>query len=74
MVKVNLIKGKMVEQNITQQALAHELGVDVSTLYRWFRDPETYITIRIARKILNVLGIPIESSLAKDIFFAPDVA
>lgn len=72
MVNVNKLRGKMVEMQYTVEALAEEIGVDKSTLYRKFNDRGETFSIREASEIVKILGL--SSSEAADIFFAHCVA
>ncbi|MBR2408958.1 MAG: helix-turn-helix domain-containing protein [Lachnospiraceae bacterium] len=67
MVKVNKLKGKIVERGMNIESLAKMIGVDRATLYRKLNDAEK-ITIGEAAKIKEVLEI--SDSDAYDIFLA----
>ena len=71
MVKINVLRGKMVEVGINVPTLAEEIGVDTSTVYRWFSDPDN-ITVGAAKKIGSALHL--ESDTMQDIFFPISVA
>jgi plasmid maintenance system antidote protein VapI len=66
-VKVNKLKGKIVERGMNIESLAKLIGVDRATLYRKLNDAEK-ITIGEAAKIKDVLEI--SESDAYDIFLA----
>ena len=65
--KVNKLKGKIVERGMNIESLAKMIGVDRATLYRKLNDAEK-ITIGEAAKIKDVLEI--SESDAYDIFLA----
>lgn len=65
--KVNKLKGKIVERGMNIESLAKLIGVDRATLYRKLNDAEK-ITIGEAAKIKDVLEI--SESDAYDIFLA----
>lgn len=65
--KVNKLKGKIVERGMNIESLAKLMGVDRATLYRKLNDAEK-ITIGEAAKIKEVLEI--SDSDAYDIFLA----
>lgn len=65
--KVNKLKGKIVERGMNIESLAKMIGVDRATLYRKLNDAEK-ITIGEAAKIKEVLEI--SDSDAYDIFLA----
>lgn len=72
MVKINKIKGKIVENESSIEDLATFMGVDKSTLYRKFSNSGETLSIKEANAIMAFLNLSKEE--AADIFFAPDVA
>ena len=71
MVKVNMLKGKIVEKGLTVEELAKEIGVNKSTLYRKFGDPDTF-SVGEVNKIVTALDLTPDNAVA--IFFDHDVA
>ena len=67
MVRINALRGNMVENGVNVQCLAKELGVDQSTVYRWFAEPDN-ITVGSACKIGVILNL--RSDEMRDLFFA----
>lgn len=68
MANILLLRGKMVEKNVSVEKLADKLCLDKSTLYRRLdREGETF-TIREANLIVNELQLTKEEASA--IFFA----
>ena len=61
------LRGKMVERGCNVEALAAELGVDKSTVYRKLNNGESF-TIADVQKIKTVLDLTNDE--ASDIFFA----
>ena len=68
MIAVNKLKGKMVEKQISMDALAKALGLNRSTLYRRLGNADKYLTIREAKVIKATLGLSDDE--ATSIFFA----
>jgi plasmid maintenance system antidote protein VapI len=66
-VKVNKLKGKIVEQGMNVETVAKRIGIERSSLYRKLNNFEK-ITIGEARKLKNVLELSDEEATA--IFFA----
>lgn len=64
--KLNLLKGKIVEKGMNVEALAEKIGIDRSSMYRKLNNFEK-ITIGEAQKIKDVLNLSDED--AKTIFF-----
>ena len=54
---VDLLKGIMLEKEITQSDLAESIGIDRSTLYRRFNDDFSSTTVREVQKIISKLGL-----------------
>ena len=61
------LKGKMVETELTVEALAAKIGVDKSTLYRKMEFGEKF-TVGEARKIKDVLSLSNDDVMS--IFFS----
>jgi predicted transcriptional regulator len=64
--KLNLLKGKIVEKGMNVESLAEKIGIDRSSMYRKLNNFEK-ITIGEAQKIKVVLNLSDED--AKTIFF-----
>jgi DNA-binding XRE family transcriptional regulator len=72
LIKVNKLKGKIVEQELTIEKLADRMGINRSTLYRKLSKGGVDITINEAKTISRVLGL--NSQEATEIFFTEEVA
>lgn len=72
MVNINKLKGKIVENGLTIEKLADNIGIDRSTLYRKINNNGETFTIKEADLILNALNLTAEE--AKAIFFSQLVA
>lgn len=64
--KLNLLKGKIVERGMNVETLAEKIGIDRSSMYRKLNNFEK-ITIGEAQKIKDVLELSDEQ--ARTIFF-----
>ncbi|MGT2866628.1 XRE family transcriptional regulator [Streptococcus fryi] len=71
MVDVSKLKGKIVEKNTTQEALADEIGIDRSTFYRKMKQGGAF-SVREANIIVSFLGLSEKEALS--IFFNQQVA
>ena len=72
MVNINKLKGKIVENGLTIEKLADNIGIDRSTLYRKINNNGETFTIKEADLIVNALNLTAEE--AKAIFFSQIVA
>lgn len=72
MVNINKLKGKIVENGLTIDKLAKEIGLDRSTLYRKINNDGETFSIREANLICSVLGLTGQE--ATEIFFSQYVA
>lgn len=72
MVNINKLKGKIVENGLTIEKLADNIGIDRSTLYRKINNNGETFTIKEADLIVNALNLTAEE--AKAIFFSQLVA
>lgn len=72
MVNVNKLKGKIVENGLTVEKLAEQIGMDRSTLYRKLNNAGETFTIREANFICRVLNLT--GTEATSIFFSNYVA
>ena len=66
MVKVNRLKGLIVEKQVTQEVVAESIGVNRSTFYRKMKNNGDF-SLEEAKKIKNVLDLTTEEAV--DIFF-----
>ncbi|MHB9781145.1 DUF739 family protein [Streptococcus sp. 10F2] len=71
MVDVLKLKGKIVEKNTTQEALADKMGIDRSTFYRKMKQGGNF-SIKEANAIVQYLSLSRDEALR--IFFAETVA
>lgn len=69
MTNVSILRGKIVECNTTQEALADAIGVNRSTFYRKMKDNGKNFTVGEVEKIANILSLNSEDVMK--IFFAP---
>ena len=69
MTNVSILRGKIVECNTTQEALADAIGVNRSTFYRKMKDNGKNFTVGEVEKIANILSL--SSGDVMKIFFAP---
>lgn len=73
MVKVNKLRAKIVEHDMTVEQVAKRMGVDRSTLYRKLKKSSgESFTIGEVRKLSEILRLT--PSEITDIFFSEDVA
>lgn len=72
MVNINKLKGKIVENGLTTEKLADDIGIDRSTLYRKINNNGETFTIKEADLIVKALNLTAEE--AKAIFFSQLVA
>ncbi len=72
MVNVKMLKGKMVEKDLTVEKLSDNIGVNKSTLYRKLNAGGDVLTIREVSLIVSALGLT--DAEANAIFFAKTVA
>ncbi len=72
MVNVKMLKGKMVEKDLTVEKLSDNIGVNKSTLYRKLNAGGDVLTIREVNLIVSALGLT--DAEANAIFFAKSVA
>ena len=69
---INKLKGKIVENGMTVEALAEKMGIDRSTLYRKMSNDGETMLIKDANRILSVLNLTQQDAIA--IFFSQFVA
>lgn len=65
-VNVSKLKGKIVENNTTQEYIADKLGIDRSTFYRKIKSNGTTFTIGEVHKMVE--AIPLSHDEAIEIF------
>ena len=66
MVKVNKLKARIVELELTVDSVAERMGVDKSTLYRRFQAPDS-LTVGEVGKLAEILEL--DAPEAMSIFF-----
>lgn len=71
-IKVNLLKAKLVERELSVTNLAEMIGLDRATLYRKLQDGGYGITVGEANKIVSALNLSLTEAM--EIFFAGNVA
>lgn len=69
---VNKLRGKIVENGLNVSALAKQLGMDRSTLYRKINNDGDTLTIKEANRICELLDLKPDEAMA--IFFKNYVA
>lgn len=68
---MNKLKGKIVENGMTMQQLAHKMDVNPGTLYRKIsKQPESFTTKQVYQ-IVMILDLNYQDTM--DIFFDPDL-
>lgn len=67
MVNIQRLKGKIVEEGLTQKDLAKFIGIDRSTFYRKIKDKGRTFNIDEVSKIISTLNL--NNADAIDIFF-----
>lgn len=71
-VNVNKLKGKMVENGVSVESLAEQMGLSKSTLYRKLQNPDEIMLIKDANSIIRILGLSADDAVS--IFFNQFVA
>ena len=66
-VNVNKLKGKMVENGVSVESLAEQMGLRKSTLYRKLQNPDEIMLIKDANSIIRILGLSADDAVS--IFF-----
>lgn len=64
---VQMLKGKIVEKNTTQEAVADSIGVNRTTFYRKMKNKGNTFTVGEMHKIVE--AIPLSKEEAVNIFF-----
>lgn len=64
-----MLKGKIVESGMTQEAVADAIGMNRSTFYRKMKRKGNTFTVEEMNKIVQV--IPLSREEASNIFFTP---
>jgi transcriptional regulator with XRE-family HTH domain len=72
MVNVNKLKGKMVENGLTMEALAKKIGINRSSLYRKMSGGCKTMLLEDANSIATALNLSAEETMS--IFFSHFVA
>jgi len=68
MTNVSILRGKIVEQNTTQEAVADEMGINRSTFYRKMKEDGKLFTVEEVQKLVKILSLSNEEVMK--IFFA----
>ncbi|HGR2660110.1 phage repressor [Streptococcus pneumoniae] len=63
MVNVSKLKGKIIERNTTQEALAKDIGIDKSTFYRKMKQNGSF-SIQEVNLIVSSLGLSKDEALS----------
>lgn len=61
---LNLLRGKMAEQNISKEELAKKIGIDSSTFYRKMKNNGNSFTVGQMHKIVEILKLTHEEAAA----------
>lgn len=71
---INKLRARFVENGLSTEDVARQMGIDRSTLYRKMRgrDGRTTLTISDAQKLAQILGLSPQD--INDIFFGGNVA
>lgn len=69
---INKLRGKIVESGLNIGAIAKELGIDRSTLYRKINSEGDALTVSEANKICEILNLSADDAMS--IFFTNYVA
>lgn len=57
MTNVSILKGKIVERNTTQEAVADEIGINRSTFYRKMKEGGKLFTVEEVQKLVDILSL-----------------
>ena len=71
MVNIPKLRGRMVEKSISAEMIASRLGLNITTIYRRFNEPDSF-TVKEVYEIAKMLGLTAEE--VDSIFFASSVA
>ena len=72
LIDTNKLKAKIIENGMTVESLANEMGIDRSTLYRKLKNDGDTMLVKDANKIVEVLHL--SANEAMNIFSARSVA
>lgn len=72
MASMNKLRGKIIENGMTVEQLAEQIGIDRATLYRKIAADGRTFTVKEADAIKRALNLSVEEAFA--IFFNHDVA
>ena len=72
MTNVSILKGKIVEKNVTQEAVADDIGMDRSTFYRKMKNEGKQFTVEEIQKLRKILELSNDDIIK--IFFTQEVA
>lgn len=59
---MTMLRDKMAEKHISNEAMAKKIGVDASTFYRKMKSDGTNFTVGQMHKIVEVLGLTSEEA------------
>jgi predicted DNA-binding protein (UPF0251 family) len=68
MTNVLILKGKLAENNITQEAVADKMGITRSTFYRKMKENGKSFTVEEVHKLVKILSLTTKDVMK--IFFA----
>lgn len=68
MVNVSMLRGKIVECNTTQEAVADAMGINRSTFYRKMKEKGRFFTVEQVQQMAKILSL--SSDEVMKIFFA----
>ncbi len=71
-INIQKLKGKIVENGLTIEALAKKIGIDRATMYRKLQNNGATLLVREANAIVSALNLSAEDALS--IFFSQNVA
>ncbi|MDR1567505.1 MAG: helix-turn-helix domain-containing protein [Streptococcaceae bacterium] len=57
MINVSILRGKIVERNMTQEVVADEMGINRSTFYRKMKEYGKQFTVEEVQKLAKILSL-----------------
>ena len=57
MTNVSVLKGKIAENNMTQEGVADEMGINRSTFYRKMKENGKSFTVEEVHKLIEILSL-----------------
>lgn len=67
MTNVSILRGKIIEKNTTQEAVADAIGINRSTFYRKMKENGKFFTVEEVQKMIKILSLSNEDVMK--IFF-----